>query len=492
MKISYLSVLSLALLPLFGHANVTTTVSPSTAPLPKLDSLKDEKPLKFTIPKMERFTTDNGVPVIFTSVTELPIVDISLTFKGGSAKDSEIRAGGYGIAEMTATMMTQGTANMDENEFAEAAELLGVSFGATAWRDTFTYTFRSLSDDEQLTPALGLFADMIQNPRFDTNILKRNQAQYAVGFAQKKSDPAYIAQSAFFKAIYGDHPYAERTEGNETSVATISRDDLIAYKNKYLVSGNAHISITGDLSLDEAKTIANRLSATLPKGNKASDLPTPKTPKPTHIHVPYDSTQTHILIGHLGEKDSTDPAILQERTNFSLGNSVLAGGDFNARLMKEIRDKGGYTYGITGGMAIYDEKGYYQIKFSTQTERAKEAIGKTLDVVNDTLKAGISSDELELERTSRKYAYPTSLATNQAIHSTATQLNYDGLPDSHITDALTRLEMATLTDVNATLNRYVRPDEFIIVTLGKEKPNLDQFTPKKSDKQTKKPVKKAK
>lgn len=455
-----------------GHHHAP--VAPSDEPLPVLDSLNDDKPLDLKIPHMQRFVVD-GVSVIFTPIDELPILDISLTFKGGSAKDDTIRQGGYGIAGMTATMMTQGTTHLDENTFAEKAELLGVVFGATAYRDTFVYAFRSLSDDKELYPALDLFADMIQNPRFDETILKRNQAQADIGFERAKQDPAHVASVEFLKTMYGTHPYAVSTHGTQQSVASISRDDLIAYKNKYLTKGNAHIAITGDISADDARTIAKRLINALPQGERATDLPTPIAPKPQHVHIPYDSIQTHVYIGHMGEKETKDPVELQNRTNFSLANSVLAGGDFNAHLMKEIRDKHGYTYGITGAMNVFDERGYYRISFSTQSGKAKEAIIKTLQVIENTRKNGIKDSEFNLERTSRKYAYPMSLATNTAIHNKASELNYDNLPDSHITDYLVRLDRATPEAVNQSLNTYIRPDEFIIVTVGKEKPDLSSL-----------------
>lgn len=462
-----------------SHAQTTT----SNAPLPVLDSLSDDKPLKLKIPRMERFDVQ-GVPVIFTQINELPILDISMTFKGGSAKDDTIRPDGHGIAHMTAIMMTQGTINLDENEFDEQSELLGASFGAVAYLDTFTFDFRSLSDDKELNSALDLFAEMIQNPSFDENILKRNQAQLDVGFEHEKQNPSHLAHLAFLQTMYGTHPYATPIIGTRQSVSTIRRDDLIAYKNNYLTQSNAHITITGDISHKQAHAIANRLVNALPKGDKVSDLPAPMPPTPQHVHIPYDSTQTHIYIGHMGEKETKDPKEWQRRTNFSLGNAVLAGGDFNAYLMNEIRKKGGYTYGIQGGMRVFDERGYYRIYFATQTDKATEAIEKTLNVINDTKKHGITQSELDLERTSRQYAHPMSLATNLAIHHTASTLGYNDLPDSHINDYLVRLDKATLDDVNHALNTYIRPDEFIIVTIGKEKPNLSHLFDKPKNKPT--------
>lgn len=457
------------------HApRIAPNTTPSDQPLPALDSLNEDTALDLTIPKMVRFEVD-GVPVIFTAIQELPILDITLTFKGGSTKDTAIRPNGHGIAMMTALMSTQGTTGLDETAFAEQAELLGASFGANAYRDVFEYHFRSLSDEREKQAALALFADMIASPRFDEGILKRNQAQLDIGFERAKQDPNHLAHLAFLQTLYGSHPYATPTTGTQASVASIRQEDLIHYKNTYLTQSNAYIAITGDIHVDEARTIAKRLTSLLPKGKPIDDLAAPIAPKPKHVHVPHDSTQTHVHIGHMGEKNTKDPVQLQHRTNFSLANQVLAGGDFNAHLMKEIRDKHGYTYGISGGMTTFHERGYYRITFSTQADKAKDAILKTLDVIHNTRENGITDSELTLERTSRKYAYPMSLATNTAIHHTASSLNYDRLPDSHITDYLKRLDNASLDAVNDALKTYIRPDEFIIITVGKQKPDLSHL-----------------
>lgn len=452
-----------------GHHEATI---PTDKPLPVLESLKDDTPLSLTIPDMQRFNI-KGVPVIFTRIDELPILDIGITFKGGSAKDSTIRQDGHGIANLTAIMMSEG--KLEDLEFAEQVELLGASFGASASYDAFAFSFRSLSSDNELLPALDLFVDMIANPEFDETVLKRTLAQMDISFERAKQNPSHLGQLAFLQTLYGDHPYATPTRGTQNSVATITPDDLYAYKNRYLTRSNAHIAITGDISTKQAYAIAKRLVGALPKGERARDLPTPAIPKAQHVHIPFDSTQTHIYIGHLGEKNTKDPTELQQRTNFSLGNAVLAGGDFNAHLMSEIRAKAGYTYGISGGMTTFDERGFYRINFSTQNDKAKDAIVATLGVIQKTLKNGISERELELERTSRRYAYPMSLATNTAIHNTASTLNYNDLPDEHITDYLVRLERANIHNVNDALGKYIRPDEFIIITIGKDKPDLSEI-----------------
>ena len=117
------------------------------AALSKLTSLDNVAPLKMTVPDIEHFTTVSGVPVSFVRTTALPIVDIDLRFNAGSARDGSIRKQGFGIANMVATMLTQGTETRDEDDFTRAVETLGITLNSSAYKDMFIVSLRSLSDD---------------------------------------------------------------------------------------------------------------------------------------------------------------------------------------------------------------------------------------------------------------------------------------------------------------------------------------------------------
>lgn len=173
------------------------------AALSKLSSLNNVKPLQVTVPTIEHFKTKAGIPVSFVRTTALPIVDIDLRFNAGSARDSDIRKDGFGIASMTATMLTQGTTNLDENDFTRAVETLGINLDSGAYKDMFMVSLRSLSDDDHLSPAVGLMTQMLTQPNFDAQILTRNKARLLVGLQQQKQDPGSLASLAFDDALYG-------------------------------------------------------------------------------------------------------------------------------------------------------------------------------------------------------------------------------------------------------------------------------------------------
>ena len=444
------------------------------AALATLTSLDDVQPLSVTVPSIEHFTTQAGVRVSFVQAAALPIVDIDLRFNAGSARDGDVRmddSNGFGIASMSATMLTQGTQNLAEDDFTRAVETLGINLNSSAYKDMFIVSLRSLSDDEHLLPAVDLMTQMLTTPTFDKEILARNKARLLVGLQQQKQDPGSLASLAFDKALYGDHPYAHPSSGTLESVPSIERQDLIAFKDRYLVAANASLAMTGNMTLEQARMIAETITANLPLGTAASTLPEPKAlSQAQRIHIDFPSTQTTVLMGQLGNKRATDAQAQQQQTNFAVGNEVLAGGDFNARLMTEIRQNLGLTYGISGSMSPMLTRGPYQIGFSTRNDKARTAIDASIKVIDDTLDQGITASEMRLTTDNLKNSFPMSFASNAGINNLLGMMNFYQLPDNYLTDYMNRIDKVNLTDVNQTLNDTLNPDKFLIVTVGQDSP----------------------
>ena len=449
----------------------TIDTSAPIAALSKLSSLDNVKPLNVTVPNIQHFKTKSGVPVSFVRAETLPIVDIDLRFNAGSARDGDIRADGFGIANMTATMLTQGTKRLDEDDFTRAVETLGINLDSSVYKDMFIVSLRSLSDDEHLLPAVDLMTQLLTEPKFETQILERNKARLVVGLQQQKQDPGSLASLAFNKALYGTHPYAHPTSGTLETVPHIQQKDLTDFQKRYLVAANASLAITGNLTRTQAEKLAEDLTTGLPIGKAAAVLPEPKPlTKAQHIHIPFSSTQTTVLMGQLGNKRATDPKSQQQQTNFAVGNDVLAGGSFNARLMTEIRQNLGYTYGISGSMSPMLARGPYQIGFSTRNDKARAAIDASVEVINTTLNKGITAAEMQLTTDNLKNSFPMSFASNAGINGLLGMMNFYQLPDDYLTDYMSRIENVQLAAVNQTLRDTLHPDKFLIVTVGQDNP----------------------
>ena len=474
---------ALADTPTNGDNHTSGEIDPN-APIVALDqltSVKNTSPLQVTIPKIIHFTTDAGTPVALVQAHNLPIVDVSIYFNAGSARDEAIKSGGYGIASMTASLLDQGTTTKSEDDIAEISEQLGVNLSTQAYKDMFIVSLRSLSDATYLSPAMSLMSDIISHPTFPTANVERTKAQYLISLQQSKEDPDSIASKAFAQALYGNHPYAHPTQGTEQSIANITATDLKNFARQFLVAKNANIAITGDISVEAARQLANQLTQQIPSGNAAAKLPDAKPLRAAKtLHVPFDSTQTTVMMGQLGQKRQTDTVALQQQTNFAIADDVVGGGNFQARLMQEIRKKRGLTYGIYSGTTPMLSQGSYTIQFSTRNEKTQEAIDATKQVLNNTVQQGITANELALTKDSMINSFPTSFASNAAMNATIGMMGFYQLPDSYLSDYVTRLQKADLDAVNQSYKQSINPNNFLIVTVGKDG---------KTNKQTKKTVK---
>lgn len=459
-------------MPTGEHGNTEVDITKPIKALDSLESLKNDEKLSMEIPEFQHFTTSNGVPVIFFETHQLPIVDVDLRFNAGSARDESIRKNGFGLANMVANLLTKGTKSLNETEFAEAAEQLGIELQSAAYKDQFVLSLRSLSDDANLTPAIGLMSSVINEPRFDADVVERTKAQQVLALKQMKQNPAYIASLTFSKALYGSHPYAHPSYGTVNSVPNLRVEDLQHFHDRYFVANNATLSLTGDLTIAEAKALAESITKDLPKGQPADELPTPKpVEKSKWVHVDYDSDQTSVIIGQLGYRLKTAEEDLQRKTAFSIGNEVLAGSGFSSRLMGKVRKELGYTYGISGGMTAMQTNGPYAIRFSTRNEKADDAIKATLETIDDTLENGVTKQEFALTKESLINSYPMGFSSNQGINRMLGLLNFNNLPDSYVTKYIDRVEGAQLDEVNQVLKDTITPEHFIIVTVGQ--PNID-------------------
>lgn len=438
--------------------------------LKKFSGVNQLGDLQLIIPNSHYFHTSHNVPVIFTPMNNVPIVDIKIDFKNsGSFNAKSLREDGDLIADMLATSFLQGTKDLDEEQFAEKMALIAGNLSVEAGSENFTFSIRSVND-ESLNDVLSMFADVYQNPRFDDQILARNKARMIESAKESEESPEYLASRAFRGIMQANNPNAFDKPAEQ--INKVTRGELLKFKQQFLVASNAKIAITGDISLDRATSIAKQITSILPKGEEAKPIKPFMTPKPIHYHITHPSTQTFVLIGGVTPTVLPNKSDLQRYHDYTLGNSILAGGDFNARLMQAIRVKGGYTYGITGGLGYNSQRGIYQIDFSTKNEQASQAIADTLATINEVLKNGVNQAELDLEKTGAKNAYPTRFASHSGVHGAVSSVFFDNYPKDHLLTRFERLDNATLQSVNAALRHFILPDNFVVVTVGAKKPEV--------------------
>ena len=456
-------------------AQAPTTHAPASTQLESLAALEGRAPSKRTL-DIQRWQTAEGARVLFVEARQLPMFDLRLTFAAGSSHDDV-----PGLATLTNAMLNEGVAGKDVTAIAEGFESLGAEFGNGAYRDMAIASLRSLSAPAQREPALKLFEQVVGQPTFPADALARIQNQLLAGFEYQKQNPGKLVTLQLFERLYGKHPYAHPSEGTEQSIPGISVAQLQAFHQKAYAAGNVVIALVGDLSRSEAEAIAAEVSAALPKGPALPRIAQPEEPKAGPSHIEFPSNQTHLLLAQLGvDRRAPDYAALM------LGNQILGGGGFGTRLMEEVREKRGLTYGVYSGFSAMQARGPFMINLQTRAELSEGTLKLVQDILRDYLANGPTQKELDDAKREMVGSFPLTTASNADIVGQLGSMGFYDLPLTYLDDFMSEVQDLTVEQVKAAMARHLDVDKLVIVTAG---PSVAQKPlPPPTDKPAEQPV----
>lgn len=426
---------------------------------------------------IQSWKTAEGAKVMFVEARELPMFDLRLTFAAGSSQDQNHP----GIALLTNAMLNEGVAGKDVGAIAQGFEGLGADFSNGAYRDMAVASLRSLSDSDKRTPALKLFAEVVGKPTFPADSLARIKNQLLAGFEFQKQNPGKLASNELFTRLYGSHPYAHSSEGDAKSLPGLGIDQLRAFHKRAYATGNAVIAIVGDLSRAEAEQVAAQVSTALPKGPGLPKLAQPAVPNAGVTHIDFPSKQTQIFIAQLGI-DRQDP----DFAALSMGNQILGGGSFGTRLMSEVREKRGLTYGVYSAFTPMQVRGPFLINLQTRAELGDGTLKLVQDILRDYLKTGPTQQELDNAKREQAGSFPLSNASNASIVGQLGAIGFYDLPLSWMEDFQQQSQALTVEQVKAAMNKHLDADKLVIVTAGPKV--AQQPLPAPTDKPTEQPL----
>lgn len=447
-----------AALALPVHA--TDAAKPAGNGLQSLAELDGKAPSRRQL-NIQNWKTAEGARVLFVEARELPMFDLRVTFAAGSSQDAGIQ----GLATLTNAMLNEGVAGKDVTAIAQGFEGLGADFGNGSYRDMAVASLRSLSAADKRQPALKLFAEVVGKPTFPEDALKRIKNQMLAGFEYDKQNPAKIASQALFSNLYGKHPYGFPSDGTAQSVPGITQAQLQAFHAKAYAAGNAVIALVGDLSRSDAEAIAAQVSAALPKGPALPAPEQPAEPKAGVTHIDFASKQTHLMLAELGI-DRNDP----DWPALSLGNQILGGGAFGTRLMTEVRERRGLTYGVYSVFSPMQVRGPFMINLQTRAELSEGTLKLVQDQLADYLKTGPTQQELDDAKRELAGSFPLSNASNASIVGQLGAIGFYNLPLTWLEDFMQQSQALTVEQVKAAMNKHLSADKLVIVTVGPEMP----------------------
>ncbi|NOZ52187.1 MAG: insulinase family protein [Gammaproteobacteria bacterium] len=408
---------------------------------------------------IQHWTTDNGARVYFVAAPELPMVDAHVIFDAGAARDNK----NGGVAILTNALLAEGAGGLNANQISERFDELGVRFSTDAQRDMAALKLRSLSEPGVLQNALETLALVLTEPEFPEEAFQRERKRLLVGIEQRKQSPGALADEAFYKAIYKNHPYSAMPMGYENSVKSLNIDDLKAFYKRYYVSANAVIAIVGDLNRSEAEQLAEKIIARLPKGERAEALPSVTIPsKAENVKIEHPSAQTHILVGQPGMKRG-DPDYFA----LYIGNHILGGNGLVSRLSNEIREKRGLSYSSYSYFLPMRQNGPYTIGLQTRTEQVDEALNVLRQTVSQFIENGPSNEELAAAKKNITGGFPLRIASNKKIIGYIGMIGFYGLPLNYLDTFNAKINAINVETIQDAFKRRLNPDKMVTVLVGK-------------------------
>lgn len=411
---------------------------------------------------IQRWTTGNGTEVLLVEQHDNPIVDMQVNFKGaGSVFNPE---GKSEVAEFTAALLTDGTEKLDEEAFNAAADDIAAQIDSSSGQESSAAVLRSLSRPETLKKAAGLLNQSLTHPRFDPAVFDRRQKEAVTALQQQETTPDYNAGRALTKLAYPNHPYGSGANITTESIRKVNLDDIRAFHRSHYGKDNAIVAIVGDINRKQADRLVKNVLNGLPeRSNAAKNVPPVQQQPAQRRDIPFAGEQAQVLLGM--------PLIKRHDPDYYAlvaGNYILGGGGFDSRLMKVLRDRHGYTYGVHSTLEPATEAGMFTIGYSTQKKNTKDSLAQAQAVIKQFIEEGPTEEELAQAKANIIGSFPLRFDSNAKLVKYLSIIGYHNLPNDYLEAYPKAIGKLTVEQVKDAWQRRVKPEDLHIVVVGAE------------------------
>ena len=406
--------------------------------------------------KIAEVITPLGLKAWLVEDPSSPVVSLSFSFDGGSARDSQEHKG---LASITATLLTDGAGPLDAQAFRQREEETAVSLGFGAALDRVDGSMRTLS--AKCDEAFDLLRLAVTAPRFDADRFDHRRRQTIARLNQAEQRAPAVAQRTLMATVFAGHPYAITTEGVRDSLRGLAVDQVKARAKALLTRTGLILAAVGDIDAAELARQLDRTFGGLPAGAALPSLPDWSPPtKARTVSIERPVPQSSMLIalpGLLREDPDWHAALVMAR--------VLGGGQ-QSRLFNEVREKRGLAYSISAGLRDQEKAGLLVVS----TGSANERVAQSLEVIRTELarmRDGATDQELADARTYLSGSLALSLDSSSAIANLVHQMQVEHLPRDYLDRRAAVIGAVTAEDVHRVARRLLRAEAMTTVVVGK-------------------------
>ncbi len=441
MKKLSISILTLAA-ALTLQAQTNKEVMPKPGPAPEI---KLAKPVTFTL--------ENGLQVFVVENHKLPTVSYSLQFDFDPVLEKEAK----GFTEITGDLLSTGTTNRTKDQIDEEIDFIGATF------NTYSEGIYAKSLKKHQTKLLDIMSDVLLHPAFKQEELEKLIKKYKDNLKTEKDNPEAIAANVRKAVLYGkNHPYGEVM--TEETLDNITVEVCKNYYNTYFKPNAAYLAIVGNITPDEAKKLVEKYFGQWQKGEV-----------PTHQYdTPAEVTENRVVFSNKnGAVQSvvniTYPIHLKpgspDEIPAKVMNGILGGGS-SARLFRNLRETHSYTYGAYSRISSDILIGNFRASASVKTPVTDSSVTEFLYEMKQMRKEKPTDEEVDGEKNYQTGIFAYRLQSPQTIAQYAINIKKYNLPEDYYANYLKNLAKVTADDVYAMAQKYIRPEQSVILVVG--------------------------
>lgn len=451
----HLLVIALATVGLLATPALSQVERVEQLPYPPLPEIK--------VPEPTRVVLDNGMIVLLLEDHELPIVSVSARIRTGARLEPIEK---IGLAGLTGTVMRSGgTTTRAGDALDDYLEGKAASIETGISTTVGSASMNCLIDDFE--EVVQVFVDVLRNPSFAPEKLAIAKNQIMAGIARQNDNPDGIVKREFTKLVYGkDSPYA--AQETYATIGSITREDLVAWHQKYYHPNRVILGLVGDFKTDDALALVKRVFGQWPKGPEFTDPEVPfqtSTEAGVYYVEKNDMTQAKIIIGHMG--------LIRMHPDYHpmvITNQILSG-SFGARLFSRIRSKKGLAYDVHGGVGFgWDYPESANFSMSTKTETTQAGIDALIEEADKIMKTDPPTDEeVQNAKASLLNSFVFSVDSPGKVLGNFLTYEYYSYPSDWMTRFRHGIERVTTDQVRRATQQHIKPDQFVILVVGPRK-----------------------
>lgn len=414
--------------------------------------------VKLNLPVPESFKLSNGLTVYLLERHNLPIISAQLSTLSGTERNPVDKPG---LAAFTASMLDEGTKKRSTLQIADDLEQLGTFLVTMSGVDSSRMAMRTLSKTAE--PAFEIFSDLLLNSAFEQKEIDRVRSMRITSLEQEKDDANALARRVVYRKLYGaNSPYGYEDDGTVFSLKNISRDDLVKFWKTEYTPSNAALVIAGDLTKEQAKTIAEKYLGSWTGAGTSHVPPVVENNTKRQIFVVNKDAapQTAVIIASIGLARSNPdyvPVLVM--------NNVL-GGMFSSRLNMNLREKHGYTYGTYSRFSARRAAGPFSASAGIRTNVTGPAISEYFKEFDGMRSNPPSAEEVKMAKDSYALSLPGDFETSLNVVNQFSNLFVYNLPVDYYKNLPDKVYAVTPAEAESMVKKYLDPNKMVVVTVG--------------------------